>query len=107
MKLNSITPNASYDMIYGKPKSFEKDGDGTFIYRYNIIPEMNSEEGKENEQAGWKCRELRIQEPSIEVIKTAMMRSFEKEGYAVDDELNAEIDDLLSSANWTGEEEQP
>lgn len=100
MILNFILPNANYDMIYGKPEVFEKDGDGTYIYRYNIAPEIGNEEGKEGEQTGWKCREVRVEQPSAEVIKTAIMRSVEKDGYAVDDQLDSEIDDLLSSLSF-------
>lgn len=46
MKLDSIVPNAHYDNEHGQPKVIEKDNDGSFLYRYNIKPEMKIPEGE-------------------------------------------------------------
>ena len=47
MKLDSIVPNTHYDNEHGQPKVIEKDNDGSFLYRYNIKPEMKIPEGEE------------------------------------------------------------
>lgn len=39
MKLNSIEPNAHYDIAHGMPAVLEKDNDGSVIYRVNIAEE--------------------------------------------------------------------
>lgn len=77
MKLNSLEPNASYDLVNGKPSIFKKDNDGSFIYRYNIEPEMGIKEGEIEEiQIGWKCREIRIwTQPTKSVLKKEIIRS--------------------------------
>lgn len=77
MKLNSLEPNASYDLVNGKPSIFKKDNDGSFIYRYNIEPEMGIKEGGIEEiQIGWKCREIRIwTQPTKSVLKKEIIRS--------------------------------
>ena len=33
MKLNSLVPNAKYDLAHGKPSVFENDNDGSYLYR--------------------------------------------------------------------------
>ncbi len=77
MKLDSIVPNASYDLVHGKPDVVEKDNDGSFLYRYNIEPEMGVKEGEtEESQLGWKCCEVRIwEQPNKRVLKRAIIRS--------------------------------
>ena len=77
MKLNSLEPNASYDLVNGKPSIFKKDNDGSFIYRYNIEPEMGINEGEIEEiQIGWKCREIRIwTQLTKSELKKAIIRS--------------------------------
>lgn len=92
MKLNSLVPNAHYDMEHGTPKTIEKDNDGSFLYRYNITPEMEVPEGEEEErQIGFSCREIRVWEhPTKAVLKKAIIRS------VIDD--TAEFD-LVNSYN--------
>lgn len=77
MKLNLLEPNARYDLAHGKPSVFEKDNDGSFMYRYNIEPEMGIKEGETEEtQIGWMCREIRIwSQPTKSVLKKAIIRS--------------------------------
>ena len=77
MKLNLLEPNARYDLAHGKPSVFEKDNDGSFMYRYNIEPEMGIKEGETEEtQIGWMCREIRIwSQPTKSVVKKAIIRS--------------------------------
>lgn len=77
MKLNLLEPNARYDLTHGKPSVFEKDNDGSFMYRYNIEPEMGIKEGETEEtQIGWMCREIRIwSQPTKSVVKKAIIRS--------------------------------
>ena len=81
MKLSSIEPNARYDLAHGKPLVFEKDNDGSHLYRFNIEPENGIPDGEESEtqaetQIGWKCCEVRIWEtPKKGVIKKAIIRS--------------------------------
>jgi hypothetical protein len=77
MKLNSFAPNARYDLEHGKPSVFEQDNDGSYLYRYNIEPEMGIPEGQNEEiQIGWQCREVRVwQEPTKAVLKKAIIRS--------------------------------
>jgi len=50
--------NAHYDMVHGQPTVFEKDVDGSTLYRINIAPEFDSEEPEK--QIGWKCYEIRV-----------------------------------------------
>lgn len=92
MKLSSIAPNAHYDMVHGKPATIEKDNDGSYIYRYNIEPEMGTKEGETEEtQVGWQCVEIRIYaKPTKANLKKAIIRS------VVDD--TAEFD-LVNSYN--------
>ncbi|MDL2303211.1 hypothetical protein LJC28_02335 [Dysgonomonas sp. OttesenSCG-928-D17] len=77
MKLSSLAPNARYDLVHGKPSVFEKDNDGSHLYRFNIEPEMGIKEGETEEtQIGWMCCEIRVWEtPSKGVIKKAIIRS--------------------------------
>lgn len=77
MKLNLLEPNARYDLAHGKPSVFEKDNDGSFMYRYNIKPEMGIKEGETEEtQIGWMCREIRVwSQPTKSVLKKAIIRS--------------------------------
>lgn len=83
MKLNSIVANAHYDNAHGEPKVIEKDNDGSFVYRFNIKPEMSVPEGdvegegdKEEKQVGFSCCEVRVWEhPTKPVLKKAIIRS--------------------------------
>ena len=77
MKLNSLAPNAQYDLQHGKPAVIEPDNDGSFLYRYNIKEQFSVPEGKtEEEQSGWECREIRIWEtPTKLSLKKAIIRS--------------------------------
>lgn len=77
MKLDSIEPNARYDLVNGRPSVFEKDNDGSYLYRYNIEPEMVIPDGETVEtQIGWKCREIRVwDKPTKSVLKKAIIRS--------------------------------
>lgn len=77
MKLNSLAPNAKYDLVHGKPSTFEKDNDGSHLYRYNIQQEMGIPDGEKKEvQIGWECREIRIwEQPTKGVLKKAIIRS--------------------------------
>lgn len=77
MKLNLLEPNARYDLAHGKPSIFEKDNAGSFMYRYNIEPEMGIKEGETEEtQIGWMCREIRVwSQPTKSVLKKAIIRS--------------------------------
>lgn len=77
MKLDSLKPNAFYDMVAGAPERLKRDGDGTYLFRYNIRPQMGTDESGEGEiQIGWECRELRLfVEPTCENIKHAIINS--------------------------------
>lgn len=78
MKLNLIAPNARYDLAHGIPSVFEKDNDGSYLYRFNIEPEMGmNEDETEETQVGWQCYEIRIWEkPTKHILKKAIIRSF-------------------------------
>jgi hypothetical protein len=56
---------------------FEQDNDGSYLYRYNIEPEIDIPDGQTEEtQIGWKCREVRVwQQPTKAVLKKAIIRS--------------------------------
>lgn len=86
MKLNSLAPNASYDLEKGKPSVFEKDNDGSNLYRYNIEPEMGIPEGQTEEiQVGWQCREIRIwNKPTKANLKKVIIRSIVDESAEFD-----------------------
>ena len=77
MRLDLIEQNARYDLVEGKPSVFEKDNDGSYLYRYNIEPEMGIPDGETIEtQIGWKCCEIRVWEkPTKGVLKKAIIRS--------------------------------
>lgn len=77
MKLDSLVPNAFYNMVVGMPSCIQKDNDGSFLYRYNIQPQMGTDEdGGEEKQIGWQCREIRIwEQPTKAVLKKAIIRS--------------------------------
>lgn len=77
MKLNLIEANAHYDMAHGKPTALEMDNDGSCLYRFNIEPEMELPDGKEEEvQVGWKCREIRtFEKPTKANLKKTIIRS--------------------------------
>lgn len=92
MKLNSLAPNAYYDMVVGMPSTLQRDNDGSCLYRYNIQPQMDTdEEGGEEKQIGWQCRELRLfVEPTCDNIKHAIINSV----YSADARL-----DLVSRYN--------
>lgn len=77
MKLKSLVPNAFYDMVVGMPSCLYKDNDGSFLYRYNILPQMSTDEDSgEEKQLGWQCREIRIWEhPTKSALKKAIIRS--------------------------------
>ena len=76
MKLDSIAPNAHYDMEHGKPAAIQHDNDGSTIIRYNIEPEFAEKEGEtEQEQIGWMCHEVRIwDKPEKVSVKKAVIR---------------------------------
>lgn len=76
MKLDSIAPNAHYDMEHGKPAAIQHDNDGSTIIRYNIEPEFAEKEGEtESEQIGWMCHEIRIwDKPEKVSVKKAVIR---------------------------------
>lgn len=77
MKLDSIEPNAHYDLVHGKPVVLEQDNDGSYLYRYNIQEETGIPEGEEKEvQIGWKCCEIRtFAKPTKANLKKAIIRS--------------------------------
>ena len=77
MNLNSIAPNARYDLVNGKPSTIQADNDGSFLYRINVQPEMGIPDGKtEEEQIGWSCYEVRVwNKPTKANLKKAVIRS--------------------------------
>lgn len=77
MKLDSLVPNAFYDMVVGMPASIYKDNDGSFLFRYNIQPQIGADEDSgEEKQVGWQCCEIRIWErPTKTALKKAIIRS--------------------------------
>lgn len=78
MKLNSLTPNAHYDMVHGIPSAIERDNDGSFVYRLNITPEYGVDEttGEQGEQIGWSCFETRCWgNPAKNIIERAVIRN--------------------------------
>jgi hypothetical protein len=86
MKLNSLAPNARYDLEHGKPSVFEQDNDGSNLYRYNIEPEMGIPDGQTEEiQVGWQCREIRIwNKPTKANLKKSIIRSIVDESAEFD-----------------------
>ena len=95
MKLNLLEPNAHYDMANGKPSVFQKDNDGSYLYRYNIEQEMGIPDGDTKEvQVGWKCREIRIwAAPTKAALKKAIIRSIydETAEFALVNKYNATV----------------
>ena len=77
MKLNSIEPNAHYDIAHGMPTVLEKDNDGSVIYRVNIAEEKAIPDGEaEERQIGWSCYEVRtFDKPTKANLKRVFIRS--------------------------------
>ena len=77
MKLNSIEPNAHYDIAHGMPAVLEKDNDGSVIYRVNINEEKAIPDGEaEERQIGWSCYEVRtFDKPTKANLKRVFIRS--------------------------------
>lgn len=77
MKLNSLEPNAHYDLAHGIPAVLEKDNDGSFIYRVNITEETAIPDGEaEERQIGWSCYEVRtFDKPTKASVKRVFIRS--------------------------------
>lgn len=77
MKLDSLEPNAHYDMEHGMPAALEKDNDGSVIYRVNITEETAIPDGEaEERQIGWSCYEVRtFDKPTKANLKRVFIRS--------------------------------
>ena len=77
MKLDSLEPNAHYDMAHGMPAVLEKDNDGSVIYRVNINEEKAIQDGEaEERQIGWSCYEVRtFDKPTKANLKRVFIRS--------------------------------
>ena len=77
MKLDSLEPNAHYDMAHGYPTILEKDNDGSVIYRVNITEETAIPDGEaEERQIGWSCYEVRtFDKPTKANLKRVFIRS--------------------------------
>ena len=77
MKLEELKPDAFYDMTAGEPMRLQRDNDGSHLFHYNIQPRMVADEdGGEEKQDGWQCRELRLfVEPTTDNIKHAIINS--------------------------------
>lgn len=45
-------------MAHGMPTTFEKDNDGSTMYRINVTPEYDPENPET--QIGWSCFEIRV-----------------------------------------------
>lgn len=77
MKLDSLEPNAHYDMAHGYPAVIEKDNDGSVIYRVNITEETAIPDGEaEERQIGWSCYEVRtFDKPTKANLKRVFIRS--------------------------------
>jgi len=95
MKLDSIAPNAHYDMEHGKPAALEHDNDGSTIIRYNIEPEMGTPDGESEErQIGWQCHEVRIwNKPTKASLKKAIIRDVidESQEFAIVNAYNSHV----------------
>lgn len=95
MKLDSIAPNAHYDMEHGKPAALEHDNDGSTIIRYNIEPEMGTPDGESEErQIGWQCHEVRIwDKPTKASLKKAVIRDVidESQEFAIVNAYNSHV----------------
>lgn len=77
MKLDSLEPNAHYDMAHGKPAITERDVQGYYYYRFNIVPEYQIPEGaQEPVQVGWMCYEVIVwNELTKDACKQSILRS--------------------------------
>ena len=112
MKLNSLEPNAHYDLAHGIPAVLEKDNDGSVIYRVNITEETAIPDGEaEERQIGWSCYEVRtfdkptkanvkrvfIRSVIDETAEFALVNSYNKHilGIATDDKAVAEYKEYL------------
>ena len=112
MKLDSLEPNAHYDMAHGYPAVLEKDNDGSVIYRVNITEETAIPDGEaEERQIGWSCYEVRtfdkptkanlkrvfIRSVIDETAEFALVNSYNKHilGIAMDDKAVAEYKEYL------------
>ncbi len=91
MILTSLV-NAHYDMAHGMPTTFEKDNDGSTIYRINIAAEFDSENPET--QIGWKCFEIRVLgEVTASNLEHTFIRSVidESAEFALVNEYNAHV----------------
>ena len=112
MKLDSLEPNAHYDLAHGIPAVLEKDNDGSVIYRVNITEETAIPDGEaEERQIGWSCYEVRtfdkptkanvkrvfIRSVIDETAEFALVNSYNKHilGIATDDKAVAEYKEYL------------
>ena len=112
MKLDSLEPNAHYDMEHGMPAVHERDNDGSVIYRVNINEEKAIPDGEaEERQIGWSCYEVRtfdkptkvnlkrvfIRSVIDETAEFALVNSYNKHilGIAPDDKAVAEYKEYL------------
>ena len=77
MTLDSLEPNAHYDLAHGIPAVLEKDNDGSVIYRVNITEETAIPDGEaEERQIGWSCYEVRtFDKPTKANLKRVFIRS--------------------------------
>ena len=95
MRLDSIAPNAHYDMEHGKPAALQHDNDGSTIIRYNIEPEMGTPDGESEErQIGWQCHEVRIwDKPTKASLKKAIIRDVidESQEFAIVNAYNSHV----------------
>ena len=95
MRLDSIAPNAHYDMEHGKPAALQHDNDGSTIIRYNIEPEMGTPDGESEErQIGWQCHEVRIwDKPTKASLKKAIIRDVidESQEFAIVNSYNSHV----------------
>lgn len=95
MKLDSLEPNAHYDMAHGKPAITERDVQGYYYYRFNIEPEYQTPEGaQEPVQVGWECYEVIVwNELTKDACKHAILRSVlnESEEFALVNAYNSHL----------------
>lgn len=84
--------NAHYDMAHGEPTKFEKDIDGSTLYRINIAKEYDAENS--DVQIGWKCYEVRVRgEVTAANLEHTMLRSVidESAEFALVNAYNAHV----------------
>lgn len=95
MRLDSLEPNAHYDMAHGKPAIIERDVQGFYYYRFNIEAEYNTPEGAtEPVQVGWMCYEVIVWNAiTKDVCKHAILRSVlnESEEFALVNAYNSHV----------------